>query len=154
MAFFDEIGKRLSQAGQTAIQKTKDMTDVARINGVISEEEKKVNNNYYQIGKLYVAKHSTNYEDEFEGMMSAIRESEAKICECRQQIQAIKGTVCCEKCGEEVPSEAAFCSSCGASMLTTAENNVELRKCAGCGAIVDKNMKFCTACGRQMSEVE
>lgn len=52
MAFFDDLGKKLSQAGQTAVQKTKEITDIARINGLISDEEKKVNNNYYQIGKI------------------------------------------------------------------------------------------------------
>ena len=41
MAFFDDLGKKISQAGQNAVQKTKEMTDIARINGMISDEEKK-----------------------------------------------------------------------------------------------------------------
>lgn len=155
MAFFDDLGKKISQAGQTAVQKTKEMTDIARINGAISDEEKKVNNNYFQIGKLYVAMHTTDYENDFAGMIAAIKESEIKIRDYRQQIQDIKGVVRCEKCGAEVASNVAFCSSCGTPMPKQAsavldENAV---KCTGCGAMVSKNMRFCTSCGKPMADI-
>ncbi len=155
MAFFDDLGKKLSQAGQTAVQKTKEMTDIARINGAISDEEKKVNNNYFQIGKLYVAMHTTDYENDFAGMIAAIKESETKIRDYRQQIQDIKGVVRCEKCGAEVANNVAFCSSCGSPMpkqpsVVADENAV---KCTGCGAMVSKDMRFCTSCGKPMADI-
>lgn len=155
MAFFDDLGKKLSQAGQTAVQKTKEMTDIARINGAISEEEKRLFNTYYEIGKLYVALHLKDYEADFSSMIAALGESERKIKEYRQQIQAIKGVVRCEKCGAEVANNVAFCSSCGAKMTANVadESNENLVKCAGCGAMVDKDMKFCVACGKQMTDV-
>lgn len=155
MAFFDDLGKKLSQAGQTAVQKTKEMTDIARINGMISDEEKKVNDNYYQIGKLYVAMHQTDFESDFAGMITAIRESETKIRDYKQQIQDIKGVVRCEKCGAEVASNVAFCSSCGAPMpkQDMPANNGNLIKCTGCGAMVDKNMRFCTSCGKPTADI-
>lgn len=155
MAFFDDLGKKLSQAGQTAVQKTKEMTDIARINGMISDEEKKVNNNYYQIGKLYVAMHQTDFESDFAEMMTAIKESETKIRDYKQQIQDIKGVVRCEKCGAEVVSNVAFCSSCGAPMpkQDTSANNGNLIKCTGCDAMVDKNMRFCTSCGKPTADI-
>lgn len=156
MAFFDDLGKKLSQAGQTAVQKTKEMTDIARINGLISDEEKKVNNNYYQIGKLYVAMHQSDFENDFSGMITAIRESETKIRDYKQQIQDIKGVVRCEKCGAEVASSVAFCSSCGAPMpkqTLTSSSSDSLIKCGGCGAMVDKNMRFCTSCGKPTADI-
>ncbi len=153
MAFFDEIGKKISQAGQTAVQKTKEMTDIARINSAIADEEKRINNNYFQIGKLYVAKHSTDFEEDFSGMITAVKESEEKIQNYRQQIQDAKGVVRCEKCGAEVSVGMAFCSSCGNAMpkqptKTMDENST---KCLSCGAIVSKNMRFCTSCGKPMA---
>lgn len=152
MALFDGVGRKLSQVGQVAVQKTKDVTDVARINGIIAEEEKKINNNYYQIGKLYASMHAEDYESEFAGMLAAIKESETKICEYRQQIQDIKGVVRCEKCGAEVPNNSAFCSSCGNAMLTKKTIVENIHKCPGCGAEINKNMRFCTSCGRPVLE--
>ena len=154
MAFFDDLSKKISQAGQTAVQKTKEMTDIARINGMISDEERKVNNNYYQIGKLYVAMHSADYENDFAGMIAAIKESEQSIVEYRQQIQDIKGVVRCEKCGAEVASNVAFCSSCGAPMpAQTQVVDENMIKCPGCGQLVSKSMRFCTSCGKPMNDI-
>ena len=154
MAFFDEVGKKISQAGQTAVQKTKDITDLARLNGNISEEEKKINNSYTQIGKLYYAMHQNDCEEDFKGFITAIRESENKIVEYRQQIQDIKGIVRCEKCGAESPNTATFCSSCGATLpKQTVTENEDAVLCSRCGKMVAKDARFCTSCGNPMSVV-
>lgn len=151
MAFFDEIGKKVSEAGQKTIQKTKELSDTTRLNAMISDEEKKINNNYFQIGKLYVLNYKDNYEESFAGMLSAINESELKISEYRKQIQNIKGVQHCVKCGAEVLRNAAFCSSCGAAMpKMQAMNTDNFIKCQNCGATVKKGMRFCTACGKPM----
>lgn len=151
MAFFDDLGKKISQAGQSAVQKTKEITEVAKLNGAISDEEKKINYNYYQIGKLYYAMHASDFETDFSGMIEAIKESEQKVVEYRQQIQDIKGVVRCEKCGAEVASNVAFCSSCGAPMpKQTVKENENLIRCSSCGQMVDKDMRFCIYCGANM----
>lgn len=154
MAFFDDIGKKLSQATQATAQKAKDIADVSRINGAISDEEKKITNNYYQIGKLYVAMHSSDYEADFGGFISSIKDSERKITEYRSQIQEIKGITKCEKCGAEVAMTMAFCSSCGSPMPKNASNQWgNLIKCTGCGQQISKDVRFCTSCGKPMAEI-
>ena len=40
MGFFDNIGKTLSNAGQTIAQKSKDVVDTAKLNSAISEDRK------------------------------------------------------------------------------------------------------------------
>ncbi len=116
MAFFDELGKKISQAGQSAVQKGKEIADIARINSSISDEERKIDDSYREIGKLYFSLHGENPDVDFAALVAGIQESGNKITEYRQQIKDIKGVVCCEKCGAEVSSNAAFCSSCGAPM--------------------------------------
>lgn len=116
LAFLDDLGKKLSQAGQSAVQKTKEMADVAKLNSSISDEEKRIDNSYLEIGKLYVARHGEAPEADFDSLIAAIHESEEKIKGYQQQIKDIKGVVKCEKCGAEVSNNAAFCSSCGAPM--------------------------------------
>lgn len=116
MAFFDELGKKISQAGQSAVQKGKELADIAKLNSAVYDEEKKIDDNYREIGKLYASLHGEDPDVDFAALIAAIHESENKIVELKQQIKDIKGVVCCEKCGAEVSSNAAFCSSCGAPM--------------------------------------
>lgn len=123
MSFFDDLGKKLSQAGQSAAQKTKEIAETAKLNSQISDEEKKINDYYLQIGKLYVSLHDENHEADFDTLISNLHESENKVKECKQQIKDIKGVAVCEKCGAEIANGSAFCSVCGAPMpvVTPAE---------------------------------
>jgi Zn finger protein HypA/HybF involved in hydrogenase expression len=116
MAFFDDLSKKISQAGQSAVQKGKEVADLAKLNSLVSDEKKRINENYLQIGKIYVELHDSSHGADFDNLINAIHESESKIKEYQQQIKDIKGVVKCEKCGAEVASNAAFCSSCGAPM--------------------------------------
>lgn len=154
MAFFDDLGKRISQTGQSAVQKTKDMADVAKINAAISDEERRLNSNYLNIGKLYAELHNNDYENVFTDMMTGIKEAEKKINEYRQQIQEIKGVVRCEKCGAEVPNNAAFCSSCGTAMSKQEilADDAGRIQCIGCGQMVSRSIKFCTLCGKAVED--
>lgn len=154
MAFFDKLSKTVTEASQKTIAKTKELADTSRLNSMISDEEKIITNQYFQIGKLYVSLHKEDYEEIFAGMIGTIAEAEAKITDYKKQIQDIKGVQRCEKCGAEVANGAAFCSACGATMpkiqATVATNVV---KCENCGAEVKKSMRFCTSCGKPMETI-
>lgn len=151
MAFFDEIGKKLSQTGQAAVQKTKQMADVAKLNSDISDEEKNVTNIYYQIGQLYVSLHNDNPEPDFEVLIEQLNESQIQIKNLKQQIQDIKGVKRCTTCGAEIPNNATFCSSCGTAVIQQKTvDAANLIKCNNCGKMIEKGMKFCTFCGNEV----
>ena len=154
MAFFENLSKTVTGVSQKTIAKTKELADTSRLNSMISEEEKVITNQYFQIGKLYVSIHKDDFEDDFAGMIGAIAEAEAKIRDYKKQIQDIKGVQRCEKCGAEVPNGAAFCSSCGASMPKMQPPiSADYIKCGNCGTAVKRSMRFCTSCGKPMEEV-
>lgn len=138
MAFFDDLGR-----------KTQALSEISRLNALISEEEKKANTLYCQIGKLYASLHGSACEEEFFGMMVSVLESEQNIKNYRTQIQSIKGIGRCEKCGAEVSNDAAFCSICGAPVprteLVTDEDWV---RCGHCGVLLERCARFCTSCGK------
>ncbi len=143
MAFFDDLSKKLTEVGQSAAQKTRDMSDMSRIKGAISDEEKKINNLIFQIGQTYVSVHYSDYGSEFEALMGAFIESQAKLEEYKNQLNDIKGIVRCDKCGAEVPSTSGFCSVCGNQVV---RKDVAFR-CSGCNAPLSPGMSFCTNCG-------
>lgn len=149
MALFDEISKKITLAGEGAVNRGK----AALLNSNVADEEKKIDNAYYQIGKLYVTLHPQDYESDFSALINSIATSQDKIRQITQQIQSIKGVSRCEKCGAEVPNNVAFCSACGAPMPRREpiidENHI---KCNGCGNVIDKNMRFCTFCGKPVVE--
>ena len=53
MSFFNDLGRKVSEVGQSAIKKTKELSDTNRLNSMILDEEKRINDSYFQIGKLY-----------------------------------------------------------------------------------------------------
>ena len=153
MAFFDNFGMKASEATAKAVQKAQELSEITRINSLISEEERKVDTAYFQIGKLYVATYGSNAEEPFSGMINSVLEGESKITNYKKQIQDIKGVQRCPNCGAEVAKGVAFCSACGAGMpkveIALPEDSV---RCEGCGAIVKKGMRFCTSCGKPMPQ--
>lgn len=151
MAFLNNLGKKASETTAKAMQKAQELSEISKINLLVSEEEKKINAAYYQIGKLYVSVYGSEGEEDFSGMVATVLDGECKINEYKRQIQVIKGVQRCEKCGAEVARGVAFCSSCGAPMPKV-ENapSEDTIKCESCGAIVKRGMRFCTACGKPM----
>lgn len=83
MSFFNNLGQKISDVSQTTIKKTKDLADTAKLNLNISEEERKIDTAYEQIGKWYVEKHREDAEEDVKTWLDAIAVSEARIKECR-----------------------------------------------------------------------
>lgn len=152
MGFFDELGKKVSDASQKTMQMAQEMSEVARINSLISQNENKINNVYYQIGKLFVSVYGNDCGEEFAGMVATVAELEQQNIIYKKQIQDVKGIQHCEKCGAEVAIGVAFCSSCGAAMPKVDNQPLsnDSEKCLNCGSLVKKGMRFCTACGKPM----
>lgn len=150
MALWDNLNKKVTETTGKAAQQAKIWSETSRLNSLISNEENRVNNNYCQIGKLYLQIHQDNCEVEFADLAAAVAESEQKIAQYRKQIQDIKGVVRCEKCGAEVAKGVAFCSSCGAPILKV-EKPDDSVKCLNCGAMVKQGAHFCTTCGKPMT---
>lgn len=154
MGLFDNLGRKVTDAGQKTIQRTKEMTDIARLNALIAQNEDKISNLYYQIGKLYVAIHGKEGEKDFVGMVESIAGLEQENSNHKKQIQEIKGVGRCPNCGAEVPQGVAFCSSCGnpISIIQEERNQLDYVNCQSCGASVKRGMRFCTSCGKPMTQ--
>ncbi len=149
MAFFDEVSKKLTQAGQDAIQKTKDIADITKYNSAISNEEKTLNDIYFQLGKAFFDSCETP-DEAYASYFDAIRASKARIDEMKKTVQALKSVVPCPNCGAEMKKEAIFCNVCGTEMPKTQFNTfqpVANRVCVTCGSMVADGVNFCTVCG-------
>lgn len=117
MSFFDNLGQKLNDVGQTTIKKTKDLADTAKMNLEISEEERKISNAHEQIGKWYAAKYRMQADPEIQNWIDAIFASEAKIKACRDNLGQIKGETTCPQCGASIAADAQFCPNCGQKIV-------------------------------------
>lgn len=160
MAFFDDFGKKLSQASQNTIQKTKEMADIAKINSLISAEEKKMESIYLEIGKIYADNHAEDCEEIFKDSIQMIDVCKQNVENYANQIRMIKGVKNCPKCGAEVQNSSIFCGICGSELPKSLEP-VEVnpmqevkRFCANCGVELEVGAMFCGECGTKAEESE
>ena len=95
MGFFDNIGKTLSNAGQTIAQKSKDVVDTAKLNSAISDEQKIIAAAYEKIGRLYAERHADYPEPDFVEYLDEIKAAQNAIAECEQKLKDLKGVSVC-----------------------------------------------------------
>lgn len=141
MSFFDDLTKMVQNFGEVAAQKTHQISGVAKLTAQAAEEERKLNNIYSQIGKLYVVGETDALND----LVSAAHEGEEKIAALRKEINVLKNIRVCASCGAEISPTAVFCSHCGAAQP---QEEYCGPKCAGCGAHLTPDQRFCTVCGK------
>lgn len=116
MAFFEELGKKISQTSQGVVQKTKNTAEEMRINGLISDEEKYINEICLQLGKKYYELHNETCEAELVSYVREIKKSYAKIEDYSTQVKKIKGLIYCPNCHNETKYGVPFCSFCGVNL--------------------------------------
>lgn len=121
MAFFDDLSKKLSQTSADVMKKTKDFADTTKLNSMISDEERNIQEAYRQMGKVYFDMHKDAPAAEMAEFVAQVVAAQEKIVQYNKEIAQIKGVVKCPVCGVDVPQDAAFCASCGAKMPAKTE---------------------------------
>jgi len=150
MAFFEELGKKITKSGQDAAQKAKNMAETVKLNGFISDEERRIKNAFTQIGEQYYQTLGENPDPGFSPLIADINDAKAKISAYAEQIKQIKGVTNCENCGAEVSLTAPFCSGCGTAIQQAAKP--EERSCTNCGKPLEPNQVFCGGCGTRAEQ--
>lgn len=116
MDFFNKLGDTIVNATQEAVEKGKDMTDIAKLQYEIRSKEEFCKKKFEEVGRKYFEEAKDvipeNYVDLFEEIEAANR----RIAELKDQIADKKGGIACPKCGEVAAAGASFCSACGAKL--------------------------------------
>ena len=116
MAFFDELGKVISDKSKEAANRVKDITGVLQLKSKLSAEKDKMNKAYITLGKAYYDRHVSEPDEEFADEFRTIQTGLEKIASLEDEIAELEGTRVCAECGAKVEKNAAFCSRCGAPM--------------------------------------
>ena len=141
-AFTDTVSTKSAEA----VQKAKDMAEVASINSQIKNENDGIRLAYQTIGEIIFNEQKDAEDSPFNEQIQSVKRKLAKIAELEKQISAIKGTKKCPSCGEEIGVLAETCPKCGAEIV---EEVIEAERiCPACGAKVADDDKTCLSCGR------
>jgi hypothetical protein len=165
MAIFDEIGKRLTNAGQSVVKGTKDFADVSRLNSQISEEQRKLGQMFHQLGQQFYEQYGSSAEAPFREQCAAIEGVIRRIDGVRGEIETIRGVKRCANCGADMPAGSTFCGNCGTraepdrQQFTAPLQSQEPQEqapqqtnkiCANCGYESDSDAVFCMSCGQKI----
>lgn len=118
MPFMDslsKIAKSVGDGAKTAVKKSEDMVEVAKLNKSITNEEDKIRLTYNEMGKIVYSKYEKNeiIEDELIEFCHKIDEIQRNISTIKQKIAEIKNVKICSGCGAEVEPTVEFCVKCG-----------------------------------------
>lgn len=110
MGFFNEIGKKTSEA-------TNKITKQTKLKLKINDNKNKIENIYEEIGKKVYEKHvreeNISIKQELQEECSKIDELSKEIEVARKEILKLNDKIQCPKCYAEIEKEASFCSKCG-----------------------------------------
>lgn len=153
MAFLNDIGKKLSDAGQNAVQKTKELADIAKLTSQISDEEKSIKVNYALIGERYYEETKDHPTEAYVQYMDQITEAKNRISDYQNKIDELRGRGKCPNCGATIASEDLFCASCG-HKIEKKESQPESDElvCPKCGNRLTVGAAFCIHCGTKVEE--
>lgn len=152
MDFINNVRDKLSHTSKYAAQKAKDLSEIAKLKGAISNAEKQTSALYGNIGyRVYCAYHDKPLP-EVEDLIKQVMELQQTIQTCKAQITAINTVDSCPQCGAGINKGMAFCSVCGnklpAERRSAAEKTIF---CSNCGAQLSAESMFCASCGQKIS---
>lgn len=155
MPFFEDIGRKLSNVGQGMAQQTRNIADTTRLNGAVSERERRLAQLFQAVGQAYYQRHAQDPAAEERESLNEITRLYQEIEQYRREINQIRGLAICPTCGAGVPVQAAFCNACGTrmppqQMPAPAPVQANMRVCPTCGAQVSMENRFCNYCGTNM----
>ena len=156
MYFFEKVGRRLAGASRDVAQKTQQLTETARLNGMIADAEKQIQSLYAAIGEAYYQRHREHPTEQERERIDQINELYRAIAQHRQAIEELKATDKkddagkCPQCGADAAQGAAFCNRCGAK-LDAQRPSPDSHVCPQCHRPVDGESQFCGYCGTKLN---
>ena len=151
MAFMNNMRDRLAQASQSTVQKAKDLSELAKLNGTISSTEKQIGDLYGKIGYEVYCAYCNAPLPEVEELIQQVTNLHKTIEACKAQIKAINAADTCPQCGAKISKGMVFCSGCGYKLTTEEEPAAERASfCSNCGAQISADSMFCTSCGQKI----
>lgn len=147
MAFFENAKKNYKQVSQTALKKTKDLSEVVKLNTSIISNEDKIRELYHKLGYEVYRAYKANEVPKDKPLLDELDALYAQINEENERINKINAANKCPNCGAKVGKKDIFCGSCGTKLP---EQKPIIPVCKACGATLLEGAMFCQSCGTKV----
>lgn len=91
MDFFEKVSGTVTTKGKQAVDKAKEMAEIAGLKSQIAACEEVIQKNYMEIGKLFMEKYQDAENAPFEKQRKAILNARAGVEDLERKIREIKG---------------------------------------------------------------
>ena len=115
MSFWEDLQKSLNDAASFTVQKTTELTGIAKLKYNIHAAEGKLERCYSEIGKLFydTQKTGTEHTAEIATIIMQADKLNSDIESMKAESAKIRNTNICENCSAEVSKDCIFCPVCG-----------------------------------------
>ena len=139
-------GEKFNKVTQSAINKSKEVAEVTRLNMEISTFNQNIKDLYFKAGE-YVLESGLTFENAvLKGYYEQLETIRQNIADTQEKIREAKNITICPKCGAEVPRTSRFCDKCGTELIQSSEEEA-VNLCKNCGNPLEKDALFCGNCG-------
>ena len=114
---------KINQFAQSAINKSKEVAEVTKLNSRISTLNTNKKSLYTQVGEYVLGNDLLKEDASVAAWALQLEEIVKEIEENQKKIREVKNIQVCPQCGAELTRESRFCAKCGA-VLTVPEEAV------------------------------
>lgn len=151
MEFFNDLGKKFSQAARSVQERTREGVESTKLTVNISAARAELDSRLAALGRAYYEHVVNGAPEADESLIRAVRESIAQIESLSAQRDRVRQQTRCPACGSAQPVDARFCANCGRPMPEkppeTAAPADGVQYCEQCGAMREGDARFCAVCG-------
>lgn len=138
MAFFQDLGKKITNVAQDASKKTNELIEISKLNSSINAEKSAITETHKKIGVTIYSLYSAG-----EGVPDAVAADVQNIATRLQNITGLENKIA------EVKAEADRSRAENAAAAPVAAGAAGTKFCSSCGAPLDAGMLFCGKCGHK-----
>jgi ribosomal protein L40E len=116
MDFFNAIGDAITSAASELGEKTKEVTDSAKLQFEMKAKEDLKKEAFIEIGRKFYEGNKDAIPEDMVDLFNKVDEADARINAIKEELSNIKGETVCPKCEARVAVGASFCPKCGTKL--------------------------------------